>query len=39
MRSGLLTPPPIDPYGGQFYMEPDGKVTTTSKFAFAGVKK
>lgn len=38
LRSGLLTPPPSDPYGGQFYLEPDGKVATTSKFAFGGVK-
>jgi hypothetical protein len=35
---GFLTPPPRDPYGGQFYLEPDGKVSTTSKFAFAGAK-
>lgn len=33
-RSGLLSPPPSDPYGGQFYLEADGKVSTTSKFAF-----
>jgi len=33
-RSGFLSPPPTDPYGGQFYIEADGKVTTTSKFAF-----
>jgi hypothetical protein len=30
---------PVDPYGGQFYLQPGGKVSTTSKFAFAGVKK
>lgn len=35
LHAGLLSPPPLDPYGGQFYLEPDGKVTTTSKFAFA----
>ncbi|MDR3581064.1 MAG: hypothetical protein P4L44_13980 [Oryzomonas sp.] len=35
---GFLVPPPVDPYGGTFYLEPDGKVATTSKFAFAGVK-
>lgn len=35
----FLSPPPVDPYGGQFYLEADGKVTTTSKYAFAGVKK
>jgi tetratricopeptide (TPR) repeat protein len=39
VRSGLLSPPPSDPYGGQFYLEPDGKVATTSKFAFAGAAK
>jgi tetratricopeptide (TPR) repeat protein len=38
MQSGFLAPPPVDPYGGTFYLEPDGKVATTSKFAFAGVK-
>lgn len=36
---GYLDPPPVDPYGGHFYLEPDGRVATTSKFAFAGVKK
>lgn len=36
VHAGLLSPPPVDPYGGQFYLEPDGKVTTTSKFAFSG---
>lgn len=35
MEDGLLSPPPVDPYGGKFYLEPDGKVSTTSKFAFA----
>jgi tetratricopeptide (TPR) repeat protein len=35
---GFLSPAPHDPYGGKFYLEADGKVTTTSKFAFAGVK-
>jgi len=39
INSGLLSPEPIDPYGGQFYLETDGSVTTTSKFAFAGVRK
>lgn len=39
VQGGFLTPPPVDPYGGQFYFEPDGNVATTSKFAFAGVKK
>ena len=38
VRNGFLVPPPVDPYGGQFYLEPDGKVATTSKFAFAGAR-
>jgi len=36
LQGGFLSPAPVDPYGGQFYLEPDGKVSTTSKFAFAG---
>jgi len=39
VRSGLLAPPPSDPYGGRFYLEPDGKVATTSRFSFAGARK
>lgn len=39
VTGGFLSPPPIDPYGGLFYLEADGKVATTSKYAFAGVKK
>ncbi len=35
---GLIAPAPVDPYGGTFYLEPDGKVSTTSKFAFGGRK-
>ena len=38
VQGGLLTPVPRDPYGGTFYLEADGKVATTSKFAFSGVK-
>lgn len=38
-QGGFLSPAPVDPYGGQFYLEPDGKVATTSKFAFAGIHK
>jgi len=38
VSGGFLTPPPRDPYGGQFYLEADGKVSTTSKFAFEGAK-
>lgn len=32
-KLGLLTEPAIDPYGGEFYFEPDGAVRSTSKFA------
>lgn len=39
ISGGFLSPPPKDPYGGEFYLETDGKVATTSKYAFAGVKK
>ncbi len=39
VRNGLLAPPPVDPYGGRFYLEPDGRVATTSKFAFASRKR
>ncbi|MDD5285998.1 MAG: hypothetical protein PHD54_09070 [Desulfuromonadaceae bacterium] len=38
VSGGFLSPPPMDPYGGEFYLEADGKVSTTSKYAFAGVK-
>lgn len=39
ISTGYLLPPPVDPYGGEFYLEATGKVTTTSKFAFAGIGK
>jgi hypothetical protein len=39
LRSGVLSPPPRDPYGGRFYLEPDGQVATTSKFTYAAVPK
>lgn len=39
LRSGYLRPAPVDPYGGSFYLEPDGKVATTSKFASGANKK
>jgi tetratricopeptide (TPR) repeat protein len=38
ITQGFLSPTPVDPYGGHFYLEPDGRVTTTSKFAFAPTK-
>lgn len=34
LRKGYLADPPVDPYGGEFYLEADGKVRSTSKFAF-----
>lgn len=37
--AGFLVPAPVDPYGGQFFLEPGGKVATTSKFAFGAAKK
>lgn len=39
ISAGFLSPPPRDPYGGQFYLDASGRVSTTSKYAFAGVKK
>jgi len=33
LGSGMLPAKPVDPYGGEFYLEADGKVRTTSKFA------
>lgn len=39
ITAGFLSPLPVDPYGGWFYLEPDGKVATTSKFAFGATKK
>lgn len=38
VHDGYLLPAPTDPYGGQFYLEPGGKVASTSKFAFGGKK-
>jgi tetratricopeptide (TPR) repeat protein len=38
VSGGFLSPSPQDPYGGQFYLEADGKVATTSKYALGGVK-
>ena len=39
VQAGYLTPAPIDPYGGRFYLESTGKVSSTSKFAFATKNK
>lgn len=38
LATGYLKSIPADPYGGKFYLEPTGDVSTTSKFAFAGVQ-
>jgi hypothetical protein len=38
IRSGVLSPAPADPYGGQFSFATDGKVATSSRFSFAGGK-
>ncbi|MBL0226727.1 MAG: hypothetical protein IPQ16_14475 [Geobacteraceae bacterium] len=34
LGQGILKKMPIDPYGGQFYLDNSGTVRTTSKFAF-----
>lgn len=34
LNDGYLVPPPVDPYGGCFYLDETGKISTTSKFAF-----
>ncbi len=39
LQSGYLKAVPVDPYGGHFYLEPTGKVSTTSKFAFVTKSK
>ena len=33
--AGLLRSVPVDPYGGEFYLDKEGKVRTTSNFAVA----
>lgn len=38
LKRGYLLVNPVDPYGGKFYLNSDGQVFTTSKFAFK-VKK
>lgn len=38
LREGYLKAPPVDPYGGQFFIDENGQVRSTSKFAFAGGK-
>lgn len=39
MISGDLNAMPIDPYGGQFYLDTGGKVMSTSKFAIPAKNK
>lgn len=34
--AGILAVLPQDPYGGEFYLDPEGKVRSTSKFALPG---
>jgi tetratricopeptide (TPR) repeat protein len=34
LQKGYLAEMPVDPYGGKFYLDPDGSVRSTSKFAF-----
>lgn len=36
---GYLAKVPSDPYGGKFYLEPDGTVTTTSEFTFGKLER
>lgn len=36
LRKGYLAAAPVDPYGGQFFIDETGQVRSTSKFAFAG---
>ena len=38
LHKGYLQAPPVDPYGGRFYVDEQGQVRTTSKFAFSRVK-
>jgi tetratricopeptide (TPR) repeat protein len=33
VTAGLIDALPADPYGGRFYLDPEGRVRTTSKFA------
>ncbi len=37
LREKYLTEIPIDPYGGKFYIDAQGKIRSTSKFAFGVV--
>jgi len=37
LQTGYLSVMPIDLYGGEFYLDTNGRVCTTSKFSFAAV--
>lgn len=39
VQKGYLQGPPVDPYGGKFFIDEKGQVRSTSKFAFAGGKR
>lgn len=39
VQSGYLVPTPVDPYGGRFYLDSSGKVSSTSRFAFVTKNK
>ncbi len=39
LKTGYLATRPIDLYGGKFYLDENGKIGTTSKFAFAGLRR
>ncbi len=39
VRDGFLHELPQDPYGGKFFIQHDGSISSTSGFAFAAVKK
>jgi hypothetical protein len=39
VEGGYLNARPVDPYGGEFYLNETGQVVTTSKFAFAGARR
>ena len=39
VQGGFLRGLPQDPYGGKFFIQNDGSISSTSGFAFAGTKK
>ncbi len=39
IAKGLISEIPSDPYGGVFYINPEGRVFTSSELSFAGAKK